>query len=150
MTDNAVFCEIQRASQAPNLPEDAWFTQCVSLAMQEEVGELTVRIVDEEEMQGLNAEHRGQDKTTNVLSFPAEFPPELEMTYLGDIAVCAQVVAREAESQGKPLAHHWAHMLIHGVLHLRGFDHVQEGEAQEMEALEIELLAKLDIANPYE
>lgn len=111
--------------------------------------ELTVRVVSEQESQGLNLQYRNIDKPTNVLSFPFEAPAEVEINLLGDLVVCADVVKKESISQNKQLLHHWAHMIIHGTLHLLGFDHVEEEQAQQMEALEVLLLAKLDIDDPY-
>ncbi len=114
-----------------------------------EVAELTVRIVEVDEIQQLNRTYRHQDKTTNVLSFPFEAPPGVELPLLGDVVICAVVVAQEAKEQGKPLMAHWAHMVVHGVLHLLGYDHIEDDEADEMEGLEIEILARLGINNPY-
>ena len=115
---------------------------------------LDIRIVSETESQALNRDYRGKDKPTNVLSFPAELPPELiaelDEVPLGDLAICAEVVAREALEQGKPLLAHWAHMTVHGVLHLLGHDHIEEADAARMEPLEIAILAKLGWDNPYD
>jgi probable rRNA maturation factor len=112
--------------------------------------QLTIRITDEAEIQELNRTYRHKDKPTNVLSFPFEAPPGVEIPLLGDIIICAAVVAREAGEQGKPLQAHWAHMVIHGTLHLLGYDHIDETEAEQMEGLEITLLAGLGYANPYQ
>ena len=118
--------------------------------------ELAIRVVDEAESRSLNATYRGKDRSTNVLSFPFEAPPGLpldeagEIAHIGDLAICAAVVAREAAEQRKAPEAHWAHMVIHGCLHLIGHDHIEEGEAEEMEALEIEILAGLGYPNPYE
>ena len=111
--------------------------------------ELTIRFVDEEESQALNRDYREKDKPTNVLSFPFENPPGITLPLLGDLIICHAVVAREAEEQHKPLAHHYAHMVVHGTLHLMGYDHIEEQEAEEMEQLERELLATLNIPDPY-
>ncbi|MES2908585.1 MAG: rRNA maturation RNase YbeY [Pseudomonadota bacterium] len=115
---------------------------------------LDIRIVGEAESQTLNRDYRGKDKPTNVLSFPAELPPELiaelDEVPLGDLAICAEVVAREALEQGKPLHAHWAHMTVHGVLHLLGHDHIEEADAARMEPLEIAILATLGWDNPYD
>jgi probable rRNA maturation factor len=111
--------------------------------------ELVIRIVDEAESRTLNARYRHSDRPTNVLSFPFEAPPGIETGLLGDLVICAPVVAREAQEQGKPPAHHWAHMVVHGVLHLRGYDHVDDLRAQEMEALETRILKGLGIDDPY-
>ncbi|MFT6343782.1 MAG: putative rRNA maturation factor [Paraglaciecola sp.] len=121
--------------------------------------EMTVRIVDDAEIQQLNQQYRGKDTVTNVLSFPFEMPelvlPEgIEMdesisNFLGDIVISAQVVKQESKQQNKLLKHHWAHMLIHGTLHLLGYDHIEEQEAEEMESIEIAILQKLAIDDPY-
>ncbi|GAA0832937.1 MULTISPECIES: rRNA maturation RNase YbeY [Marinomonas] len=111
--------------------------------------EVTIRLVDEAESQSLNNEYRGKDKPTNVLSFPFEAPMDLDVPLLGDLVICTQVVNQEAKEQQKPLLHHWAHLTIHGILHLRGYDHINDDEAEEMEALEVQLLASLDIPDPY-
>ena len=134
-----------------NLPSAEQFEAWIRPALPESdhVFEMTVRIVDEDESQNLNHQYRGKDKPTNVLSFPFDVPDGLELPLLGDLVVCQQVVKKEAEEQNKPLFNHWAHMVIHGTLHLRGFDHINEDDAQEMESLEIRLLAQLDIPNPY-
>jgi probable rRNA maturation factor len=112
--------------------------------------EISVRLADDAEVQALNRDFRGQDKPTNVLSFPFEAPPGVEIPLLGDIIICSEVVAREAAEQDKPLQAHWAHMVIHGTLHLLGYDHIDEAEAEQMEGLEIALLGGLGFANPYE
>ncbi len=114
--------------------------------------ELSVRVVDTAEMQGLNRDYRQQDKVTNVLSFPAgaiEGLPGHETEVLGDIVVCSAVVAGEAAQQGKAVANHWAHMLVHGTLHLLGFDHVTDREATDMERVETGILTRFGIADPY-
>jgi len=142
--------DIQRASDAPDQPDDDSFLRWVGLALGAGTGrELTIRLVDMDEGQSLNHTYRGKDYATNVLSFPADLPPELDLPLLGDLVVCVPVVAREAAEQHKPLNAHWAHMVIHGCLHLLGYDHIDDAEADEMEALERELLAQLGIADPY-
>ncbi|WP_448552497.1 rRNA maturation RNase YbeY [Thalassotalea montiporae] len=112
--------------------------------------ELTIRLVDAAESQSLNHTYRDKDKPTNVLSFPFEVPEGIEMDLLGDLVICAQVVENEAKEQNKTRAAHWAHMTIHGCLHLLGFDHISDDEAEEMEALEIDILKNLGFNNPYE
>jgi probable rRNA maturation factor len=112
--------------------------------------ELVVRIVDEAESAALNDRYRGKPEPTNVLSFPCESPPGLALPHLGDLVICAPVVEREAREQGKPSEAHWAHMLVHGLLHLRGYDHQNEAEAETMEALESAILGQLGYPNPYE
>ncbi len=111
--------------------------------------EICVRVVDETEMRDLNARYRGHDYATNVLSFPAELPPAVDLPLLGDIVVCAPVVAREATEQHKPARAHWAHMLVHATLHLLGHDHERVREAARMEALETRILATLKFPDPY-
>jgi len=114
--------------------------------------ELAVRVVDAQEMQSLNCEHRQKDAPTNVLSFPIgeiEGLPAAAGNFLGDIVVCAPVVRREAAEQGKHLNDHWAHMLVHGTLHLLGYDHQVDSEAAKMEALERRVLAQHGVSNPY-
>ncbi len=114
--------------------------------------ELTLRIVDKQESQQLNSLYRGKDKPTNVLSFVFENPPGLaeSLPILGDLVICAEVVAQEAIEQNKNLMAHWAHMIVHGSLHLLGYDHITDSEAQQMESLEIAILEQLSISNPYE
>lgn len=120
-----------------------------ALAGRREDGELSVRIVDTDEGRALNRDYRDKDYATNVLSFPAELPPGVPLPILGDLVLCAPVIAREAQEQGKALKHHYAHMLVHGVLHLLGHDHMDEAEAEAMEAIEREVLAGLGIPDPY-
>ncbi|MBD1553484.1 rRNA maturation RNase YbeY [Pseudomonas typographi] len=143
--------DLQRASTAP-APGDAAFLRWCELALRQRRGdsELTIRLVDEPEARALNHTYRHKDYATNVLSFPAEVPNELlDIPLLGDLVICTQVVAREAGEQGKALDAHWAHLVIHGCLHLLGFDHIEDEEAEEMESLEQELLAELGYPDPY-
>jgi len=112
-------------------------------------GEICIKIIDETESQDLNNTYRQKDKATNVLSFPAEIPEFVESSHLGDLAICAPLVKQEAEEQNKVIQNHWAHLVIHGCLHLLGYDHIEDSEAEEMEALEVKLLAALGIGNPY-
>lgn len=125
----------------------SWLEQC--FVQQDEVLSVVVRLVDSEESQVLNRDYRGMDKPTNVLSFPFEVPEGVPIDHLGDLVVCVDVVEREAQEQQKTLADHFAHLVIHGVLHLMGYDHIEDAEAEEMEALEIELLQRIQVANPY-
>lgn len=111
--------------------------------------EVSIRIVTPRESRRLNARYRGQDKPTNVLSFPCRAPAGLPAP-LGDLVICATVVAREARRQGKPGDAHWAHMTVHGILHLLGYDHVKKPEAERMEALETRILARLGYPDPYQ
>lgn len=144
--------DIQIATEAGDLPSEDDIQRWVGCAVHghQDEAEVTVRIVDEAEIRQLNAQYRGKDYATNVLSFPADLPPDIELPLLGDIVICAQVVAREALEQGKTPRAHWAHMLIHGTLHLLGYDHIEDQEAEEMEALETELLHQLGFPPPYE
>ena len=134
-----------------DLPSEQQLTDWVSAALKNRMAqaELSIRIVSPEESQELNHQYRGKDKPTNVLSFPFEMPEGIELDLLGDLVVCAEVVAREATEQNKPLFNHWCHMVVHGVLHLLGFDHINSEEAEEMEQLEREILATLEIPDPY-
>ncbi|MEJ2327702.1 MAG: rRNA maturation RNase YbeY [Chromatiaceae bacterium] len=111
--------------------------------------ELNIRIVNEPEMAELNSRYRHKEGPTNVLSFPFESPPGVNSAILGDIVICAPVVRREAGEQGKALAAHWAHMVVHGIMHLRGYDHENEADAERMEAAETEILTGLGFPAPY-
>ena len=148
--------DVQIAVDTPGIPEIEairdWVHRTVDETDPGRDVEVSVRIVDDEEMRALNRGYRDQDKPTNVLAFPAGdagFVPPGERPLLGDIVVCASVVAQEAEEQGKELQHHWSHMLVHGTLHLLGHDHIADEEAEEMEVLERRILASLGIADPY-
>lgn len=144
---------LQQAVVAP-VAETQLLAWAKAALREQTAAEVTIRVCDVEEIQTLNRDYRDKDKPTNVLSFPAELPPalaaELAQPELGDIIICADVVAAEAAEQNKALAAHWAHMVVHGMLHLQGYDHVDDAEAEEMEALEVQILAQLGFANPYE
>ncbi|MCU1718093.1 rRNA maturation RNase YbeY [Pseudomonas sp. 5P_3.1_Bac2] len=145
--------DLQIASDAANLPSEAQLRQWCALALRQRTAdsELTIRLVDEAEGLELNHTWRHKDYATNVLSFPADVPDELlDIPLLGDLVICAPVVAREAQEQDKSLEAHWAHLVIHGCLHLLGYDHIEDEEAEEMEALERELLAELGHPDPYD
>ena len=118
--------------------------------IQQTAFEVTFRIVDTIESRQLNSDYREKDKPTNVLSFPFEAPEHIDMPFLGDLVVCAAVVEQEAKEQNKQIIDHWAHLCIHGLLHLLGYDHIHESEAQEMEGIETATLAKLNIGDPYQ
>ena len=133
---------MQRASRAAHIPSDAALRKWARAAAKS--GAVTVRYVGEAEGRRLNREFRGRDYATNVLSFPYGRSP-----LAGDIVICAPVVAREARAQGKPVKAHHAHMLVHGLLHLRGFDHERDEEAKAMERRERAILAKLGFSDPY-
>lgn len=142
--------DIQRAFDGPGVPDDARLRRWAGLALADAGGtaEVTVRIVDEAESRVLNGRFRGKDSPTNVLSFGYDAPPGMEGLH-GDLVICAPVVAREAVEQGKALEAHWAHMVIHGVLHLRGHTHAAEADARAMEDLERDLLGRLGYPDPY-
>ncbi|WP_372748874.1 rRNA maturation RNase YbeY [Litorivivens sp.] len=143
--------DLQNASSASALPQIADFERWVHAALsgQRDEAEVSIRVVDEAESAELNHQYRQQNKPTNVLSFPADLPPELGLPLLGDLVICASVVEREATEQCKTAPAHWAHMVVHGTLHLIGYDHIDDTQAQEMEALEIDILERLEFANPY-
>ena len=149
----SVIIDLQLAcAKSTGLPQAADFQRWLDAAILpfQEEAEVTIRLVDEAESNELNLTYRGKDKPTNVLSFPFECPPGVELPLLGDLVICRQVVEREANEQGKPLMAHWAHMVVHGSLHLLGYDHIEDGEAEEMEALEVEFMAALGFENPYQ
>lgn len=126
-----------------------WVDAALAGARRRKPAALAIRLVDLEEGCTLNRDYRGKDYPTNVLSFPAKLPPGVPLPLIGDLAICAPVVAREAHEQGKPLRDHYAHLTVHGVLHLLGFDHMVEDEAEAMESLETRVLAELRIVDPY-
>jgi len=142
---------VDNASLAPGVPTDAEFRRwaAAALAGRRPEAEVAIRIVDEAEGAGLNATYRHKQGATNVLSFPAELPVGVPLPVLGDLVICAPVVAREAQEQGKPPEAHWAHLVVHGCLHLLEFDHEDEAEAAEMEALERSILAAMGYPDPY-
>lgn len=144
--------DLQIASAAPGLPTADDFRCWVDAALSErrDEVELTIRVVDEPESAELNGTYRHKQGPTNVLSFPFEAPPGVELPLLGDIVICAPVVAREAAEQGKTAAAHWAHMTVHGCLHLLGYDHIEPAEAEIMETLEKDVLSALGYADPYD
>ncbi len=147
--------EIQSVSISDNIPTDDQFHRWVKAALDGRDGpySLAIRVVDEAEMQSLNLSYRQKDYPTNVLSFPSDLPdnlpPELRESLLGDVLICAPVVEREASEQKRPQSDHWAHLTIHGVLHLLGYDHELDEEALVMESLETAALARLGISDPY-
>ena len=142
--------DLQIAGEFPAVPSAERFRSWVTVVLQGKAPvELTVRVVDTDESQALNRTYRGKDRATNVLSFAADLPEGIDLPLLGDIVICAPVVEREAAEQGKDLEHHWAHLTVHGVLHLLGHDHQNDDDAQEMEAIEIRVLADLGIPDPY-
>ena len=147
-----IFVDLQIATEnIEGLPTEEQIAQWATAAVQPEGGEveMTVRIVDEAESHELNLTYRGKDRPTNVLSFPFECPDQVELPLLGDLVICRQVVEREAEEQEKPLMAHWAHMVVHGSLHLLGYDHIEDNEAEEMESLETQIMQGLGFDDPY-
>lgn len=144
--------DLQLATEAGDLPAEAQLRRWVELALRQRTAdsELTIRLVGAEEGQELNRTYRHKDYATNVLSFPAEVPDGLlDIPLLGDLVICVPVVEREAREQNKALEAHWAHLVIHGCLHLLGYDHIDDEEAEEMESLERQLLAELGYPDPY-
>ncbi len=144
--------DLQIASSATALPSHADFLTWCGLALRQRTApsELTIRLVDSAEGLELNSTWRGKDYPTNVLSFPADIPEGLlDIALLGDLVICVPVVEQEAAEQGKTLTAHWAHLVMHGCLHLLGYDHIDDAEAEEMEALERQLLAEIGHPDPY-
>lgn len=150
-----IIVEVQRATDSACTPSDEQFEHWArrALAGKRDQAELVIRLVDREEARQFNLQYRHKDYATNVLSFPAEIPEgipaDVAGSVLGDLLICAPVVAEEAKNQGKQEVDHWAHLSIHGVLHLLGYDHEVESEAAAMEALEVEILKGLGIPDPY-
>ena len=147
----AIHIEVDDASEAAGVPSavDLRRWALAALAGRHREGELVIRIVGEAEGSALNGAYRHKPGPTNVLSFPAEIPAGVPLAVLGDLVICAPVVQREAREQGKAADAHWAHMVVHGCLHLSGFDHVTEAQAAEMEPLESAVLAGLGFSDPY-
>lgn len=146
--------DIQNTLDAQQIPTEsqmrAWISQAINMSeVCRDTCEMTVRIVDEAESQQLNRDYRDKDKPTNVLSFPFDAPPQVPCDLLGDLVICLQVVENEAQQQGKLAFDHWAHMLVHGTLHLLGYDHIEATQAEQMESLEVKVLAQFKIQNPY-
>lgn len=154
-----VIVEVQKACDAPDLPPPAELESLLALALrnagvQSGETEISIRIVGEEEIRALNKHYRHKDQPTNVLAFPASLDqlpglPEDDVTLLGDIVLCAPVVVREAAEQDKAPAAHWCHLLVHGLLHLLGYDHANDEDALRMESLETRVLTSFGLANPY-
>lgn len=140
---------VQYAVPRKGIPAAASLRAWADVARGQERGSLVIRIVDADESAALNLAYRGKSGPTNVLSFPFEIPADLPNDHLGDLVVCAPVVQQEASQQGKSDRSHWAHMVIHGVLHLRGYDHLDARQAREMEQLEVLMMASLGFADPY-
>lgn len=144
--------DLQIASTADQLPSYGDFLAWCNLALRQrqQASELTIRLVDAEEGLQLNSTWRGKGYPTNVLSFPADIPDGLlDIPLLGDLVICVPVVEAEAAQQNKTITAHWAHLVIHGCLHLLGYDHIDDNEAEEMENLERQLLAEIGYSDPY-
>ncbi len=143
--------EIQTVFESEGQPDQQQIQLWVDTALESynKDTEIVVRIVDEQESAELNEEYRHKSGPTNILSFPVDVPEGIELNLLGDLVICAPVLEKEAREQHKILAHHWAHIIVHGVLHLLGYDHIDETEAELMENKEIAILNKLNINNPY-
>jgi probable rRNA maturation factor len=144
--------EVQIAAADASLPSQRQLSDWALAAWQEEGvrdAEVVVRVTDEAESRRLNHEFRGRDNATNVLSFPFDPVPEIDLNHVGDLVICAPVVAREAVEQGKQADAHWAHMVVHGMLHLQGYDHETDEQAAEMETLETQVLTGLGYPAPY-
>ncbi|WP_067519440.1 rRNA maturation RNase YbeY [Endozoicomonas ascidiicola] len=152
-----VHVDIMINSASQRLPDqnhlEKWAAAAVTgcpKSSQREEAEISLLIVDAEEGAELNRQWRGKEGPTNVLSFPSDLPPELELPLLGDLIVCAPVVEKEAMEQKKSLDAHWAHMMVHGTLHLLGYDHIVDQEAEAMESLETDILRQLGYPDPYQ
>jgi len=149
---NAVVVHRDVIAQVADVPDEHslnnWVIKSLNAAGYDD-GEVTIRIVDEAEITALNQTYRGKSQATNVLSFSAEMPVVTQPPYLGDVVISGPVVTREAREQGKSIQAHWAHLVVHGVLHLLGHDHVAGDDAANMESLEREILAEFGYADPY-
>lgn len=143
--------EVQYATESRSLPDTKKIKNWVKSSLNNEVkrAEITIRIVDEDEGARLNEKWRSVSGPTNVLSFPYNEDIKNLETVQGDVILCAPVIFREAKQQDKPVDAHWAHMVIHGTLHLQGYDHIQEDDANKMESLETDILNKLHFPDPY-
>ncbi len=146
------YLDIQIATEATDYPTEQQFQQWVDAVLTDQSvdSEIVIRLVDDTESAELNQQYRHKSGSTNILSFPFDAPEGIDMDLLGDLVMCAPLIAEEARQQNKLLLHHWAHITIHGVLHLLGYNHIEDDEAEEMESLEINILNKLNIANPYQ
>ena len=149
--NNPVRIDLQNDTALTGIPSIEQFENWVGVSLRQDYQQLeqTIRVVDEVESQQLNSQFRAKDNPTNVLSFPTEDSDFLEYDNLGDLVICAPVVEREAKEQGKDVTAHWAHMVVHGMLHLQGYDHETATEAKEIEKLEVEILGRLGFEDPY-
>jgi len=153
MSGGTVAVSVRYAVPRRGLPSSRsfsfWVTAALAAARRRSATELSIRLVGTREGRALNREYRGKDYATNVLSFPVDLPRGIALPLVGDLVICTPVVAREAREQGKPPRHHYAHLTIHGVLHLLGHDHESEKEAAKMEAIERRVLAGFGMDDPY-
>ncbi len=143
--------EIQAVFESAGQPDQQQIQCWIDAALDgyDQDTEIVVRIVDEQESAQLNEQYRHKSGPTNILSFPIDLPEGVELDLLGDLVICAPVLEKEALEQNKVLTHHWAHIIVHGVLHLLGYDHIDDAEAELMENKEIAILNTLHINNPY-
>ena len=143
--------EIQTIFKSNGQPDQEQIQRWVDAALEgfNQGTEIVVRIVDEQESAELNEQYRHKKGPTNILSFPVEVPEGIELNLLGDLVICAPILEKEALEQHKALTDHWAHIIVHGVLHLLGYDHIDDDEAELMESKEITNLNTLSIKNPY-
>ena len=143
--------EIQTIFKSDGQPDQEHIQRWVDAALEgfNQDTEIVVRIVDEQESTELNEQYRHKKGPTNILSFPIDVPEGIELNLLGDLVICAPILKKEALEQHKALTDHWAHIIVHGVLHLLGYDHIDDKEAELMENIEITILNKLNIKNPY-
>jgi probable rRNA maturation factor len=146
------FIDFQIISKSKKIPGQGDFQNWVDAVLTDQAidSEVVIRVIDEQEMMQFNQQYRDKQGSTNILSFSFEAPEGVDNILLGDLLVCVPVVEREALQQNKPLNDHWAHMIIHGLLHLIGYDHIVDKDAEEMEALEIKILKSISIKNPYQ
>lgn len=149
--DGTIDVHVQNGTALQELPPATFFETCVRHALEgrRDCAQLTIRLVDHDESRALNRRWRGMDRPTNVLSFPMDDSSDVAPPLLGDIAICAPLVRDEADAQGKSRDSHWAHLVVHGTLHLVGFDHENEDDANAMEALECRILASMGYPDPY-
>lgn len=151
-----IYVDLQVVTQSDkNIPDENQLGQWVKAAIvasnseKRDEAELTIRVVEADESNAINLQFRAKDKPTNVLSFPFQNPPGLTLPLLGDLIICQEIIETEAKEQDKALQAHWAHMVIHGTLHLLGYDHIENDEALEMESLETNILVTLGFPPPY-
>jgi len=146
-----IILDLQIACDQQNLPSQQNFEHWLQAVLKQVKpdAEVTIRLVEPAESQELNSQYRGKDRPTNVLSFEFDAPPMIELDLLGDLIICKQIIEKEAIEQEKPLLNHWAHMVVHGTLHLLGYDHIEYDQGVSMETLEKEFLSCLAIDDPY-